>query len=84
MRLHASPELQKQQHGLATHLRRHLAATFEPELSALDEAAATDSLELLDLHTSWDTWERLRTWQHLPAERAQALVARLVGGVLVP
>ena len=34
--------------------------------------------ELLDLHTSWDTWERLRTWQGLSADRAKQLVSALI------
>jgi hypothetical protein len=37
-----------------------LARTFETELSALGPDAADETLELLDLHTSWETWDRLR------------------------
>ena len=84
VRLHASPELQKQQTGLAAHLRDQVAKTFEPELSELDVDAAADTLELLDLHTSWDTWERLRTWQGLSADRAKQLVSALITQALTP
>ena len=84
VRLHASPELQRQQTGLAAHLRDQVAKTFEPELGALDVDAAADTLELLDLHTSWDTWERLRTWQHLPVDRAKHLVSGLITQALTP
>ena len=73
-----SAELQKQQATLAAHLRKQLARTFEPELSALSTAAADETLELLDLHTSWETWDRLRTWQSLSVERSRRLVTGLV------
>jgi len=84
VRLHASPELQRQQAELATHLRDQVATTFEPELGALDLDAAAETLELLDLHTSWDTWERLRTWQGLSVERVKQLVASLITQTLSP
>jgi AcrR family transcriptional regulator len=76
--MHKSPELQAQQAFLAEHLRRQLSLTFEPELSALDDATSSHVLELLDLHTSWETWERLRTWQGLSVERSGQLVTGLV------
>jgi hypothetical protein len=76
--MHRSPEIQKQQTTLAAHLRDQLARTFEPELSALDTDAADEALELIDLHTSWETWDRLRTWQRLSVERSTRLVTGLV------
>lgn len=78
VRMHRSPEIQAQQAMLAAHLRDRLAATFEPELSALDSATADDVLELIDLHTSWETWDRLRTWQGLSVERSRGLVTHLL------
>ena len=78
VRLHRSPELQKQQTSLAAHLREQLARTFEPELSALDTDEAGETLELLDLHTSWETWDRLRTWQHLSVEHSRQILTGLL------
>ena len=78
VRMHRSPEIQNQQTILAEHLRDQLARTFEPELSALDTGAADEALELVDLHTSWETWDRLRTWQWLSVERSRRLVTGLV------
>ena len=78
VRMHRSRELQNQQTLLAAHLRDQLARTFEPELSALDTDAANEALELLDLHTSWETWDRLRTWQSLPVERSRQMIIDLV------
>ena len=82
VRMHRSPEIQKQQTTLAAHLRDQLIRTFEPELSALDKDVADETLELLDLHTSWETWDRLRTWQSLSVERSCQLVIDLVTHVL--
>ena len=78
VRMHKSPELQNQQASLAAHLRKQLARTFEPELSALDADVAHETIELLDLHTSWETWDRLRTWQHLSVEQSREIVAGLI------
>ena len=78
VRMHRSPELQRQQTGLAAHLRTQLARTFGTELSALGPDTADETLELLDLHTSWETWDRLRTWQNLPVERCRRIVIELV------
>ena len=63
--MHATPAIRTQQTNMAAHLRRQLTRTFQPELSALDRSTAAEVLELLDLHSSWDTWERLRRWQRL-------------------
>jgi AcrR family transcriptional regulator len=76
--IHASPEVRTQQEFLAAHFRRQLAETFHPELAALDPDTAGDVLELVDLHSSWETWERLRAWQGLSVERSRLLVIRLV------
>ncbi len=78
IRMHVSPEIQSQQTALAAHLRKQLSHTFEPELSTLDRSQRNDVLDLLDLHTSWETWERLRTWQGLSAKRSRKLVTKLL------
>jgi TetR/AcrR family transcriptional regulator of autoinduction and epiphytic fitness len=76
--MHTSPEIQTQQAFLANHLRQQLTGVFEPELSALSRTNRAEVLDLLDLHTSWETWERLRTWQGLSIERSRQLVTGLV------
>lgn len=76
--IHSSPALRTQQASLADRLRQQLSRTFAPELSGLDSSTATNVLDLLDLHTSWDTWERLRTGQRLSVERSLRLVTGLV------
>ena len=82
VRMHVSPEITKQQTDLAAHLRGQLARTFEPELAALDTNAAAEVLDLLDLHTSWETWDRLRTWQNLSVDRSRQLISGLLGRAL--
>jgi TetR/AcrR family transcriptional regulator of autoinduction and epiphytic fitness len=76
--VHSIPALQTQQTNMAAHLRGQLTRTFESELSALDADAGDEVLDLLDLHTSWETWDRLRTWQGLSVERSRQLVTGLV------
>ena len=78
IRMHASPELQAQQAYFTEHLRSQLTLTFEPELSALDSDTAGEVLELLDLHSSWETWDRLRSWQNLPVGTSRQIVIHLI------
>ncbi len=84
VQLHISPELQRQQTGLAGRFRNQLATTFEPELGVLETDLATHILDLLDLHTSWETWERLRTWQRLSVDRTERIVTILVTNAITP
>jgi TetR/AcrR family transcriptional regulator of autoinduction and epiphytic fitness len=76
--MHASPEIRTQQANLAARLRRQVTRTFEPELSTLDRTTKAEAIELLDLHTSWETWERLRRWQRLSIQLSRSLVTDLV------
>lgn len=76
--MHASPRIRKGQGNLAAGLRRQLTHTFEPELSILDRGEKAETVELLDLHASWDTWERLRRWQRLSVPRSRKLVTQLI------
>ena len=78
VRIHRSPELQQQQAFLAAHFRKQLTRTFEHELSTLDDDVAAEVLELLDLHTSWETWDRLHVWQKLPVDTSRKIVTGLI------
>ena len=80
--IHLSAELQAQQSWLTSQLRRQVGDTFAQEISDNDRPA--DRLELLDLHTSWETWDRLRRTQKLSVDRCQQLVRTLVEGALRP
>ena len=76
--MHASPEIRSQQTKLAARLRRQVTRTFEPEISTLERSTKAKAIELLDLHTSWETWERLRRWQRLSVQHSRSLVTDLV------
>lgn len=76
--MHTSPEIRSQQTKLAARLRRQVARTFEPEISTLERSTKAKATELLDLHTSWETWERLRRWQRLSIQHSRNLVTDLV------
>lgn len=80
--IHLSTELQTQQSWLTGKLRRQVTDTFAQEIS--DNDRPKDRIELLDLHTSWETWDRLRRTQNLPIARSQQLIRNLVEGVLRP
>lgn len=80
--MHRSPRIKSGQGNIAARLRRQVTSTFEPELAVLDRTARAETIEILDLHTSWDTWERLRRWQRLSVPRTRALVTRLVAQTL--
>ncbi|MGI9645959.1 MAG: TetR/AcrR family transcriptional regulator [Ilumatobacteraceae bacterium] len=82
--MHASPEIHQQQTNFAARLRRQLTQSFESELTALDRGERAETVELLDLHTSWDTWERLRRWQGLSVRRSRQIVTHLVDRALDP
>ena len=76
--MHTSPEIRSQQTKRAARLRRQVARTFEPEISTLERSTKATATELLDLHTSWETWERLRRWQRLSIQHSRNLVTDLV------
>ena len=62
-------------------LREHLAATFAPELAAAG-AAAPDLLDALDLATSWEAWDRLRSGQGLTSTAARRVIERMITTLL--
>ena len=55
-------------------LRNQVQRQFKVEL----EAGPEDLLEILDLFTSWDTWNRLRVVQKLTVEECIALLCELI------
>jgi len=62
-------------------LRQQVALTFAPELSAAG-AAAPDLLDALDLVTSWEAWERLRTAQGMTPTAARRVIEHTITSVL--
>jgi AcrR family transcriptional regulator len=68
--VHDSPTIAKNLGRLDRILRRQLEALF-PEIAA-------DTLDMLDLLTSWDAWNRLRTAQSLSVARAKRVLERTI------
>lgn len=83
---HRSPTVDENLAVLAKVLRDQLALVFAPELA--DEEARggprCSLLDALDLVTSWESWERLRTSQALTRDRARAVLQRSIRGLLAP
>lgn len=71
---HRSPIIDENLAFLARVLREQLATTFAPELAATDERHRGALHDALDVATSWEAWERLRTSQALTRDRARAVV----------
>lgn len=72
---HRSPTIDDNLAFLAKVLREQLATTFAPELATADERSGRCALlDALDVATSWEAWERLRTSQALTRDRARAVV----------
>jgi AcrR family transcriptional regulator len=72
--VHDSPTIARRLARLGRILRAQLATLFEPELRTAEESA----LDAIDLCTSWDAWERLRTQQRLSIRGTKRVVATTV------
>lgn len=71
-----SPTVRRNLAGLARRLRAQLERTFASELRSAGD------LDALDLLTSWEAWDRLRTNQRLSATRARRVLATTAFAVL--
>jgi AcrR family transcriptional regulator len=70
----------QREHGHFLKLQREMATALLPD----EIRADAELVEMLDLVMSFDSWRRLRIDQHLPFDRAEALVAALVDRVVGP
>jgi TetR/AcrR family transcriptional regulator of autoinduction and epiphytic fitness len=59
-------------------LLEDLKATFAPELAALSPSAALEVLEAMEVATSWEAWERLRTGSLLQTRGARRVMTRML------
>lgn len=82
---HRSPTIDDNLALLAKLLRDQVALSFAAELAREDERATRCALlDALDLVSSWEAWERLRTSQSLTRERARAVLQRSLRSLLQP
>jgi AcrR family transcriptional regulator len=72
--IHDSPAIAESLARAERGLRRHAALTF-PGLSL-------DALDALELVSSWDAWNRLRTAQGCSETRARAVVVELIRNIV--
>lgn len=73
-----APEIAAELTRVAGLLRGQAAGTFRAELAG----AGPGVLDAVDLLTSWEAWERLRTTQGLAADEAAATLRRALAAVL--
>ncbi len=72
--MHRVRSIEKEQRGFAKMLRGHVKTTFTEEL-----INAPDSLlETLDMHSSWETWERFRFWQKLTIKKTSDILVTTI------
>jgi AcrR family transcriptional regulator len=82
--LRRSPEseaLQEQLTRARGWLRSEAERVFAKEIAA---AADKDVIEALEVTLSFESWDRLRTWQGLSVSRATSVVSRTVNALLQP
>lgn len=82
--LRLSPEsaaLQEQLTRARKWLRSETERVFADEIAA---AQGKDVIEALELALSFETWDRLRTWQGLSVARSSAVISRMVTALLQP
>ena len=65
-------------------LRAELEAVFADVLSQRDDADRVQLLDVLDTMLSWPTWEHLRTMNGRTEDEARAVLACMVGAMLLP
>jgi AcrR family transcriptional regulator len=62
-------------------LLENLKETFAPELSAVPASSRTEVLEAMDVVSSWEAWERLRTVSMLQVRGAKRVMTRMLDAV---
>ncbi len=55
-----------------------LQATFAAELAALPATTRADHLGAMDVGTSWEAWDRLRTTSDIPVRGARRVMTLLL------
>jgi len=65
-------------------LLENLKATFARELGALPTGSRLEILDAMDVATSWEAWERLRTVSLLQARGAKRVMTRMLEALCAP
>jgi hypothetical protein len=65
-------------------LLENLKETFARELGALPTGSRLEILDAMDVATSWEAWERLRTVSLLQARGARRVMTRMLEALCAP
>jgi TetR/AcrR family transcriptional regulator, regulator of autoinduction and epiphytic fitness len=65
-------------------LLENLKETFAPELAALATSSRLEVLEAMDVASSWEAWERLRTGSVLQVRGAKRVLTRMLESLCAP
>ena len=65
-------------------LLEDLKETFAPELAALAPSSRLEVIEGMDLASSWESWERMRTTSLLEVRGAKRVMTRTLASLCVP
>jgi AcrR family transcriptional regulator len=65
-------------------LLENLKETFAPELSAFVAGSSFEVLEAIDVASSWEAWERLRTVSLLQIRSAKRVMTRMLESLCTP
>ena len=79
---HRSPTVRRNLASLGRRLRRQLETLFDAELGAHSPRVRGRILDALDLLTSWEAWDRLRTQQRLDVDRARRVLTDAIASLL--
>jgi TetR/AcrR family transcriptional regulator of autoinduction and epiphytic fitness len=82
LQLHRSRALRDNLGALARRLRKQVEQLFAAELGARSPTARAELVDVLDVLTSWEAWERLRSQQRLDARRARAVLVAAITTLL--
>jgi AcrR family transcriptional regulator len=82
LQAHRSPTVRRNLTALARRLRRQVETFFAPELDGRTATARAQLVEAVDLLTSWEAWDRLRSQQRLDVRRARDVLAAAITTLL--
>ena len=79
---HRSPTVRRNLALLGRRLRRQLETLFDAELGVRSPRVRSRILDALDLLTSWEAWDRLRTQQRLDVDGARRVLTDAIASLL--
>lgn len=78
LQAHRSATVRRNLAGLARRLRKQVETSFRPELETRSPAARAELVDVLDVLTSWEVWDRLRSQQRVDTRRARGVLTAAI------